>query len=105
MGTNHMVTIVQASKTSPRLPWSAAQRVPPDNVVAVGNSFTIRKMNLSDPERFLYSPGITKLAEENGWWSPMNDPPGMFDFFGAYGYTPEGGNPETTKLLKDTLSF
>jgi dipeptidase len=83
----------------------AAERIPPGNVVAVGNSFTIRKMNLSDSENFLYSPGITKLAEEKGWWSPKNDPPGIFDFFGAYGYTPEGGNPEATKLLKDTLAF
>lgn len=83
----------------------AAERVPPGNVVAVGNSFTIRKMNLTDPEHFLYSPGVTKLSEEMGWWSPQHDPPGVFDFFGAYGYTPEGGDPAVTEVLKDTLAF
>merc|ERR1712187_142721 len=61
--------------------------------------------NLSDYENFLYSPNVTKLAEEMGWWTPQNDVPGVFDFFGAYGYTPEGGDPISTKLLKDTLAF
>jgi len=73
--------------------------------VAVGNSFTIRKMNLSDSDNFLYSPDVSKLAEDMGWWSPKDDAPGFFDFFGAYGYTPEGGDPGATKLLKDTLAF
>uniref|UniRef100_A0A7S2KA99 Dipeptidase n=1 Tax=Zooxanthella nutricula TaxID=1333877 RepID=A0A7S2KA99_9DINO len=67
----------------------AAQRVPPDHVAAVGNSFTIRKMNLSDSDNFLYSPDVTKLAEEKGWWSPkLEKHKDIFDFFYAYGYTP-----------------
>jgi dipeptidase len=67
----------------------AAQRLPSDAVVAVGNSFTIRKMNLSDSENFLYSPGVSELAVEKGWWSPKDESsPDIFDFYSAYGYTP-----------------
>jgi len=67
----------------------AAQRMPSDHVIAVGNSFTIRKMNLRDPDNFLYSPGVSELAEEKGWWSPeLESSPDVFDFYYAYGYTP-----------------
>merc|ERR1719382_1119513 len=85
----------------------AAKRVPAGHVAAVGNSFTIRKMNLSDSENFLYSPGVTKLAEEKGWWSPKDDLPGVFDFFAAYGYTPEatGHAAAAAELMKNTLAF
>jgi len=68
--------------------WGA-QRVPSDHVVAVGNSFTINRMNLSDPENFLHSPDVTALAKEKGWWKPEDEEhPDLFNFFGAYGYTP-----------------
>mmetsp|Transcript_91102 Transcript_91102/g.253664 ORF Transcript_91102/g.253664 Transcript_91102/m.253664 type:complete len:663 (+) Transcript_91102:71-2059(+) len=85
----------------------AAMRVPPGHVVAVGNSFTIRKMNLSDPANFLYSPGVTKLAEEMGWWSPSEDEPGIFDFFGSYGFQPdtETGDAVAAKALANTLRY
>jgi len=83
----------------------AAQRVPSDHVAAVGNSFTIRKMNLNDPENFRYSEGVTKLAEEMGWWSPQDDEPNVFDFFKSYGYTPSGGDVEKSQLLKNVLAF
>jgi len=68
----------------------AAQRIPAGDVAVIANSFTIRKMNLSDSENFLYSPGVTELAEEMGWWSPQDDKPGVFDFFRSYGYTRRG---------------
>jgi len=86
----------------------AAKRVPSDHVVAVGNSFTIRKMRLNETENFLYSPGVTKLAVEKGWWRPEDDAPGVFDFFGAYGYTPEatpGSDAGVTEQLKQTLAY
>jgi dipeptidase len=72
----------------------AAQRVPSDHVVGIGNSFTIRALDLNDPENNLYSPNVTKLAEEMGWWSPSEAAaagPGIFDFFSAYGYQPKNG--------------
>jgi len=88
----------------------AAQRMPSNAVVAIGNSFTIRKMNLSDPENFLYSPGITKLAEEKGWWSPRDETSSdVFDFFGAYGYTPgslgENITADAAERLASLLAF
>mmetsp|Transcript_60459 Transcript_60459/g.141592 ORF Transcript_60459/g.141592 Transcript_60459/m.141592 type:complete len:678 (+) Transcript_60459:42-2075(+) len=64
----------------------AAQRIPPDHVAAVANTFTIRHLNLSDPDNNLYSHGVTQLAEEKGWWVPPPDKPEIFDFFGSYGY-------------------
>jgi dipeptidase len=71
----------------------AAQRIPPNHIAAIGNAFTIRKMNLSDSANFMYSDGITEVAEEQGWWKPEDeDSPDTFDFFGAYGYTPEKDN-------------
>eukprot|EP00928_Gymnodinium_smaydae_P029861 TRINITY_DN22371_c0_g1_i2.p1 TRINITY_DN22371_c0_g1~~TRINITY_DN22371_c0_g1_i2.p1 ORF type:complete len:596 (+),score=90.89 TRINITY_DN22371_c0_g1_i2:28-1788(+) len=82
----------------------AAQRIPPDHVAPIGNAFTIRKMKLNDPENFLYSPGITDLAIEKKWWNPDDeDSPDTFDFFGAYGYTPEGA--VTPPNMKTVLEF
>jgi len=82
----------------------AAQRMPHDHVMAVGNSFTIRKMNLSDPKNFLYSPGVTKLAEEKGWWSPkLESSKDIFDFNYAYGYTP--GKEAQPANIQDLISY
>jgi len=83
----------------------AAQRVPAGNVAAVGNSFTIRHMDFEDSENFLYSPGVTDLAEAKGWWSPKE---GAFDFFKAYGYTPiaaPGTDPSSAEGLMNVLAF
>jgi len=73
----------------------AAKRIPSDHIAPIGNAFTIRKMRLDDPDNILYSPDVTALAVENGWWSPQDeesfDTPQnemSFDFFGAYGLTP-----------------
>jgi len=81
----------------------AAQRVPSDHVVAVGNSFTIRRLDLNDAENFLYSPGVTLLAEERGWGHPAD---GVFDFFGAYGYQPpKGGHPGDPPQVDKVLAY
>jgi dipeptidase len=83
---------VMTGKNNASAIW-AAERVPDDHVAAVGNSFTIRKMNLSDSHNFLYSPKVSALAEEMGWWSSKEESsPDLFDFFGAYGYTPTDMN-------------
>lgn len=78
----------------------AAQRVPSSHVAAVGNSFTIRKMNLSDGENFMHSSEVSRLAEEMGWWSRENEAvPGIFDFFGSYGYVPTTMNEAERNVL------
>eukprot|EP00933_Yihiella_yeosuensis_P035412 TRINITY_DN28964_c0_g1_i1.p1 TRINITY_DN28964_c0_g1~~TRINITY_DN28964_c0_g1_i1.p1 ORF type:complete len:659 (-),score=105.04 TRINITY_DN28964_c0_g1_i1:235-2211(-) len=85
----------------------AAQKVPSDHVVGVGNSFTIRRLDLNDPENSLYSPGVTKLAEEMGWWNPYYaEAPGVFDFFAAYGYQPiNGGFSWDPPGIENILAF
>jgi len=82
----------------------AAQRIPSDHIAPIGNSFTIRKMKLNDPENYLYSPGVTELAEEMGWWSPQDESsPDVFDFFSAYGFTP--GKNATPANMDTMLEF
>lgn len=83
---------VMTGKNNASAIW-VAQRVPDDHVAVVANGFTIRKMNLSDSHNFLYSPKVTALAEEMGWWTSNEETsPEVFDFFGAYGYTPSAEN-------------
>ena len=79
-----------------------------NHVVAVGNSFTIRKLDLNDSENNLFSPGVTELAKDMGWWRPEDEPTtGLFDFFGAYGYQPPaaGGMPYEPKNTIDILKY
>lgn len=77
----------------------AAQRVPDDHVAAVGNSFTIRNMNLADHDNFMYSPDVTSLATAMGWWVPKAEEPDTFDFHTSYGFTPPG------EYMKNVKSF
>merc|ERR1719367_1642184 len=94
---------VMTGKNNASAIW-AAQRMPHDHVMAVANSFTIRKMNLSDHDNFVYSPGVTKLAEEMGWWSPeLESSRDIFDFFYAYGYT--AGKDVQPPNLAQVLEF
>ena len=85
----------------------AAQRLPSDHVAAVGNSFTIRSLDLKDPENNLFSPGVTDLAEEMGWWHPSAKSSTVFDFFGAYGYQPTKENtaPEQIESMSHLLAY
>lgn len=62
----------------------AAHRVPDDEVAVAANSFTIRKLNLSDPENYLASPGILDIAKSTGLWDETRD--GDFDFDRTFGY-------------------
>lgn len=89
---------VATGKNNASAIW-AAMRVPDDHVAAIGNSFTIRKMNLNDPENYLYSPGVTEHAEEMGWWKPEMDEPGWFSFVRAYGFQPPDSDQQTKRLL------
>lgn len=54
----------------------AAQRVPDTHVGVVANSFTIRTMNLSDADSFLFSPNMLAVAQRAGRWQPSQP----FDF-------------------------
>ncbi len=59
-----------------------AQRVPDEEVAVLPNYFTLRKINLDDPDHFMGSPGIVEYAAKNGWYDEAKD--GPFDFKRAF---------------------
>ncbi|MDR0296115.1 MAG: C69 family dipeptidase [Prevotellaceae bacterium] len=62
----------------------AAQRVPDEHIAVNANASTIRQIDTSNPDFFMYSPNVFSLAIENGWWNPAEGP---FEF--CYAYAPE----------------
>ncbi|CAH0517543.1 unnamed protein product [Peronospora belbahrii] len=62
----------------------AAQRVPDGHVTVLANGFTIREIDLSQPDWFMASTNVVSLANEMGWWDPKGDEP--FDFTASYGF-------------------
>ncbi|RMX64388.1 hypothetical protein KXD40_008017 [Peronospora effusa] len=62
----------------------AAQRVPDGHVTVIANGFSIREINLSQPDWFMASTNVVSLAKEMGWWDPKGDKP--FDFTASYGF-------------------
>jgi dipeptidase len=63
----------------------AAQRVPDDEVSVNANASRIRQLNLDQPDYFMASENLVKVAMDSGWWKPMDGP---FQF--NYAYDPEG---------------
>ena len=63
----------------------AAQRVPDDHVSVNANASRIRKVDRDNPEYFMASENLTKVAMDSGWWKPQDGP---FQF--NYAYNPEG---------------
>jgi len=57
-----------------------AQRVPDDEIAVITNEFTIRDIDLDNPDYFMASDNIFEIAEEKGWWNPATP----FDFTAAY---------------------
>jgi dipeptidase len=61
----------------------AAQRVPDDHIAVNANASTIRHIDTTDREHFMYSDNVFSLAQENGWWNPAQE---AFQF--CYAYAP-----------------
>ncbi len=61
--------------------WGA-QRVPDGHVTACANMFTIREMDLDDPDNFRYSSSALEVATRLGLWSPGTP----FDFAFLYSH-------------------
>lgn len=59
-----------------------AQRVPDDEVAVMANQFTIREIDLDNPDYFMASDNIFEIAKEEGWWKPED---GQLDFNRVYG--------------------
>ncbi len=45
-----------------------AQRVPDDHIAVNANASTIKEIDLNNPDFFMASGNIYKVAKENGWW-------------------------------------
>lgn len=61
----------------------AAVRIPDDQVGISANIPRISELNLKDPNNYLASDNVFKVAEEMGWWDPKKGEP--FKFWKAYG--------------------
>ncbi len=59
-----------------------AQRVRDDEVAMVANTYTIRRIDLSDKKNFLASKDIIEYVVSRGWYNPKKD--GPFDFAAIY---------------------
>ncbi len=62
-----------------------AQRVPDDHISVNANASRIRGIDLENPDYFMASDNIYKVAQDSGWWKPSDGP---FEF--CYAYAPEG---------------
>jgi dipeptidase len=63
----------------------AAQRVPDGHVSVNANASRIRQIDLNNPDYFMASENVFRVAQDSGWWNPKKDP---FEF--CYVYDPEG---------------
>jgi dipeptidase len=64
--------------------WTA-QRVPDEHVSVNVNGSRIRQIDLNNPDMFMASDNVFKVAQDSGWWNPQDGP---FEF--CYAYDPEG---------------
>lgn len=62
----------------------AAQRVPDDHVSVNANGSRIRQIDLDNPDFFMASENVFKVAQDSGWWNLQAGP---FEF--VYAYAPE----------------
>lgn len=61
----------------------AAVRIPDDQVGISANIPRIGQLNLKDPNNYMASENVFRIAEEMGWWDPKKGEP--FKFWKAYG--------------------
>ena len=81
-----MLEIVGPGKGNKGAVW-AAQRVPDDEVSVNANASRIRQIDLSNPDYFMASDNVFRVAQDSGWWNPKQGP---FEF--CYAYDPGGRN-------------
>jgi len=61
----------------------AAVRIPDDHVGISANICRIAEINLKDPDHYMASDNVFKLAQDMGWWDAKSGEP--FKFWKAYG--------------------
>ncbi len=75
-----MFEVVGPGKDKVGAVW-VAQRVTDDHISVNANASRIRKIDINDPENFLFSGNVFDVAKDNGWWNPED---GEFEFCYAY---------------------
>jgi membrane dipeptidase len=80
-----------------------AQRVADNQVAMVANTYTIRRVELSDRDRFLGSKDIIEYAKSKGWYDPKKD--GPFDFASAYASPISAASPSNIGRQADGLRY
>ncbi|MHC4744868.1 MAG: C69 family dipeptidase [Planctomycetota bacterium] len=71
-----------------------ARRVPDEKIATVANTYTIRRVDLSDKRNFLASDDIIEYAVKRGWYDPGKD--GPFDFARVYADPKAASNPSNS---------
>jgi dipeptidase len=69
----------------------AAVRIPDDHVGISANIPRIAELNLKDPDHYMASENVFKVAQDMGWWDPKSGKP--FKFWEAY----SGRKPFSTR--------
>lgn len=69
----------------------AAVRIPDDQVGISANIPRIAEINLKDPDHYMASENVFKVAQDNGWWDPKSGEP--FKWWKAYGSSRPGSKP------------
>jgi dipeptidase len=69
----------------------AAVRIPDDHVGISANIPRISEINLKDPDHYMASENVFKVAQDNGWWDPKSGEP--FKWWKAYGSSRPGSKP------------
>jgi dipeptidase len=73
----------------------AAKRVPDDQIAVVANRFTIDKVDFTNKDNCMASPGLIKYAVHRGWYNPQTDR--EFKFARVY------ADPKNYKAEKNVL--
>ena len=76
-----LMEIVGPGKGAVGAAW-AAQRIPDDQVSVVANGSRIGEIDLKNPDYFMASKSVFKIAEQLGCWDPKSPEP--FRFYEAY---------------------
>ncbi len=71
-----------------------ARRVQDDEVAIIGNTFSIREVDMNDKENFICSPSLIDYAKERGWYDSSSEE--KFDFSKAYAPQRSHCNPANT---------
>ena len=80
----------------------AAQRVPDDHIMLVGNASRIREIELDNPEHFKASSNYRQIAIDHGWYDPASGKP--FIWQEAYAPPPTEGNMNRIWLFHETFA-